>query len=230
MRISDVNRLIALIAIVGSIGVAAYGQSAAAAGADTLSGRYEGTAKSEGAEAPVTLDIKREGDRITGRAVSRDTVAEIAEATFSEGTLTVKFVEGKGLLTAKVDGDKIIGDWVNGARKGTVELKKVTTVAAESGSENLSGEWDAIADANGQPFPFLLTLKVDGDKVSGGSSSQLGDSPISSGSWKDGQLSFTLDSANGAISMTATVIEGKLSGMFDYAGQLQGKWVAVRKK
>jgi hypothetical protein len=29
--------------------------------------------------------------------------------------------------------------------------------------------------------------------------------------------------------MSATVIEGKLSGEFDYAGQLQGKWVAQRK-
>jgi hypothetical protein len=29
--------------------------------------------------------------------------------------------------------------------------------------------------------------------------------------------------------MSATVIEGKLSGEYDYAGQLQGKWVAVRK-
>jgi hypothetical protein len=29
--------------------------------------------------------------------------------------------------------------------------------------------------------------------------------------------------------MSATVVEGKLSGDFDYAGQLSGKWVAVRK-
>jgi hypothetical protein len=29
--------------------------------------------------------------------------------------------------------------------------------------------------------------------------------------------------------MTAVVVEGKLSGDFDFAGQLQGKWVAVKK-
>jgi hypothetical protein len=29
--------------------------------------------------------------------------------------------------------------------------------------------------------------------------------------------------------MSAKVIDGKLSGEFDYSGQLQGKWVAVRK-
>jgi hypothetical protein len=29
--------------------------------------------------------------------------------------------------------------------------------------------------------------------------------------------------------MSATVVEGKLLGQFDYAGQLQGKWAAVKK-
>ena len=87
-----------------------------------------------------------------------------------------------------------------------------------------------MADAQGQPFPFLLTLKVDGEKVTGGSSSQLGDSTISTGSWKDGKLNFLLDSSNGAITMSATVVDGKLTGEFDYAGQMQGKWVAIKKK
>jgi hypothetical protein len=95
---------------------------------------------------------------------------------------------------------------------------------------NLSGDWDAVADANGQPFPFALTLKVEGEKVTGGSSSQLGESTLKDGVWKDGHLSFVLEGQNGAISMTATVVDGKLAGEFDYAGQLQGKWVAVRKQ
>ena len=116
-----------------------------------------------------------------------------------------------------------------------MELKKVAAAAATAapaaapGAVNLNGQWDAIADANGQPFPFSLTLKVDGENVSGGSSSQIGDATIKSGSWKDGRLSFQLEGQNGTITLTATVIEGKLSGEFDYAGQLQGKWVAARK-
>jgi len=35
---------------------------------------------------------------------------------------------------------------------------------------------------------------------------------------------------HGDIVMAATVVEGKLTGEFDYSGQLQGKWVAVRKQ
>jgi hypothetical protein len=121
-----------------------------------------------------------------------------------------------------------------------MELKKVTPAASAAPATaavaapatapvNLTGEWDAVADANGQPFPFLLVLKVDGENVTGSSSSQLGEATMKSGSWKGGKLVFQLEGENGVISMSAVVIEGKLSGEFDYAGQLQGKWVAVKK-
>src|SRR6185312_17319105 len=96
--------------------------------------------------------------------------------------------------------------------------------SAPAAPVNLNGEWDAVADANGQPFPFLLTLKIDGENVTGNSSSQLGDATIKTGSWKDGKLAFQLEGQNGVITMSGTVVEGKLSGEFDYAGQLQGKW------
>ena len=103
------------------------------------------------------------------------------------------------------------------------------TVPTTAAPINLSGDWEAVADANGQPFPFLLTLKVEGEKVTGGSNSQLGEANIKEGSWKDGKLAFQLEGTNGIITMSATVIDGKLAGEFDYAGQLSGKWVAVRK-
>jgi hypothetical protein len=151
-------------------------------------------------------------------------------------TLTLNF--GKDAMFAgKVDGDKLVGDLMHGTEKVPVTLKKVTPAAAAPATPaapaadavNLNGQWDAVADANGQPFPFLLTLKIDGEKVSGNSSSQLGEATIKEGSWKDGKLVFSLEGSNGTIALSATVIEGKLSGEFDYAGQLQGKWVAVKK-
>lgn len=226
MKTSTVTKLITVVAVIGLSASFAFAQPAATPQADTLSGRYEGIAKLDGNDVPVTLEIKRDGSKVTGHGTSGQTTAEISEGTFVDGTLTLKFAGQAGTLTAKVNGDKITGDVVNGARKGTVELKKVAAPAPI----NLTGEWEAVADANGQPFPFALTLKVEGEKVTGSSSSQLGDSSISTGTWKDGQLTFTLEGQAGAITMTAAVIDGKLSGVFDYAGQMQGKWVAVKKK
>ena len=199
-----------------------------------VSGTYTGTAKTAGAaDTSLTLELKNEGGKITGNLkVGADSI-EISEATLADGKLSLKLgpVAKNGVLTAKVEGDKLTGEWISGSQKKTVELKKgaATTATAAPATVNLSGQWDAIADASGQPFPFLLTLKVEGEKVTGGSSSQLGESTIKDGSWKDGKLVFQLDGGQGVISLNATVVDGKLTGEFDYAGQFTGKWVAVKK-
>jgi hypothetical protein len=204
-----------------------------------LTGTYEGIVKMPNApEGKVSLELKSEGGKITGRAMHGPKTIEITEAKLENGTLTLRFDKDHGFV-GKIDGDKLVGEVNDGPQKFPLALKKVMPAAAAApaaapaaaapAADNLNGQWDAIADANGQPFPFLLTLKVEGDKVTGSSSSQLGDSVVKDGSWKDGKLAFQLEGQNGTISMSATVIEGKLSGEFDYAGQLQGKWVAQRK-
>jgi hypothetical protein len=200
---------------------------------DTLSGKYEGTVKTDGAaDEKVSLELKNDGGKITGRLMKGETAIDISEGTLAASKLSLKLgaAAKDGTVSAVVDGDKITGDWTAGTAKRTIELKKVTAAAAApAGVVNLDGEWDGVADAQGQPFPFVLVLKIDGENVSGSSSSQLGESQIKKGSWKDGKLVFELEGQNGLISMSATVIEGKLSGEFDFAGQLQGKWVAVKK-
>ena len=182
--------------------------------------------------------MKSEGAKVTGRAKHGDKNVDITEGKFENGTLTLVFDSKDHTFVGKVDGDKIVGEAGDGAQKIPIELKKVTPAAAATpapaaapaaGAADLNGQWEAVADANGQPFPFLLVLKVDGETVTGSSSSQLGESTVKSGTWKDGKLVFQLEGQNGTISMSATVIDGKLSGEFDYSGQLQGKWVAVKK-
>ena len=201
---------------------------------DTLSGKYEGTVKTAGAaDEKVSLELKNDGGKLTGRLMKGETAIDITEGTLAATKLSLKLgaAAKDGTVSAVVDGDKITGDWTAGSAKRTLELTKVTAAAAAApaSASNLSGEWDGVADAQGQPFPFVLVLKIDGENVTGSSSSQLGESQIKKGSWKDGKLVFELEGQNGVIAMSATVIEGKLSGEFDFAGQLQGKWVAVRK-
>jgi len=223
--------LLTLTFLLGSI--VAFAQ-----GTPDLTGTYEGIVKMPNMpEGKVSIELKSEGGKITGRAMHGPKTIDISEAKLENGTLTLRFDKDHA-FTGKVDGDKLVGEVSDGAQKFPIELKKVTPAAAAPAAApaaaapaavNLNGQWDAIADANGQPFPFLLTLKVEGDKVTGSSSSQLGESVVKDGSWKDGKLAFQLEGQNGTISMSATVIEGKLSGDFDYAGQLQGKWVAQKK-
>ena len=197
--------------------------------ADQFAGNYKGTAKMSSGEMDVTLEIRSANGKISGRAVSTGTEYEITSGQVVDGKLTLKFgTADPSSLVLQQREDKLVGDWIHGDQKGTVELKKIA--AEPSLAEFLTGQWDATADANGQPFPFSLTLKVDGEKVSGSSTSELGTSPITTGTWKDGKLVFVLESSNGQIGMVATIVDGKLVGDFDLAGQMTGKWAAVKKK
>lgn len=213
--------------------------ASAALAQDTLTGKYEGTLKTTGAaDEQVKFELKNDGGKITGRLLKGQSTIDISEGTLMESKLSLKLgaAAKEGTITGKVDGTKITGDWVAGATKKSFEVTKVQpaagatpATAAAGEAVNLSGQWDGVADAQGQPFPFLLTLKIDGESVTGSSSSQLGESQIKTGTWKDGKLMFELEGQNGVITMSAVVVEGKLSGEFDFAGQLQGKWVAVKK-
>lgn len=222
--------LLTLTFLLGSIAAFAQGPN--------VTGTYEGMVKMpNGSEAKLSLELKSEGTKVTGHAQHGDRKIDITEGKFENGTLTLVFDSKDHTFVGKVDGDTIKGEAGDGAQKIPLELKKVTPAAAAApatpaapaaGAFNLTGQWDAVADANGQPFPFLLTLKVDGETVTGGSSSQLGEATLK-GTWKDGKLVIQVDGQNGTINMSATVIDGKLSGEYDYSGQLQGKWVAIRK-
>ena len=219
--------------LLGATVAFAQGSPALPASMDKLAGNYEGTVK--GQTEKVRLELKPADGKL-GRLQVGEKTYDVTEGLIGDGTFSLGL--GKdGKLTGKMNGDLLTGDLLLGSEKKAIELKKVpaetaaatATVAAGRGEVDLSGQWEAVADANGQPFPFLLTLKIEGEKVSGNSSSQLGEASIKEGSWKDGKLAFSLENQNGVITMSATVIEGKLSGEFDYAGQLQGKWVAVKK-
>ena len=190
-----------------------------------LTGKYEGTAKGPNGDVQVTLDIVDEAGKFSGGVTTPRGIYKVVKGQMVEGLLSLELNADPSVakLTVRQKDDMLVGALSVDGRTGPVELRRVTT-------DELSGVWDAAADAQGQAVPFTLTLKLDGEKVTGGSSSQLGDSTISSGVWKDGKLAIVLDGANGQVALIATLIDGKLAGDFDYAGQMQGKWVAVKKK
>jgi hypothetical protein len=191
----------------------------------TLAGKYEGTAKGPDGELHLTLDLVDDGGKISGQVTSAHGVYKIVKAQMAAGVLTLE-AEGsnsKGKLTLRQKDDALSGDFMADGKTGAVEFRRAA-------KDEISGEWEAVADAQGQPFPFSLSLKLDGEKVTGSSTSQLGTSNISTGVWKDGKLAVMLESGSGQIALVATIVEGKLSGDYDYAGQASGKWVAQKKK
>ena len=193
--------------------------------AASLAGKYEGTAKGPEGDVQVSLDLADDAGKLSGRVTTPRGVYDVQKGQMVEGLLSLELA-GKGSvakLTLRQKDDKLAGELSVDGKKGPIELKRIP-------KDEVSGEWDAAADAQGQAFPFTLILKLEGDKVTGSSSSQLGNSTISSGSWKDGKLAVILDGGNAQTALIATMVDGKLVGDYDYGGQLQGKWVAAKKK
>ena len=208
---------------------------------DTLSGKYEGVAKSDQmGDIPLTVEIKNDNGKITGKIDTPQGPAAITSGTFDNGKIVMKFDAGgnEGTVTAMLAGDKISGKWELAGQGGALELKKAGMAAAapaaspaapSAAGDPISGEWDASADAQGTAIPFTLKLKLEGDKVTGSSDSAQGSAPLSKGTFVAGKISFSLETPNGAIGMTGTVKDGKIVGDFDFAGQMTGKWEAKKK-
>lgn len=212
---------------------------------DTVSGKYEGIAKSQAlGDLPITVEIKNDNGKLTGKIDSAQGSLPITSGSYADGRVNLKFDAGgnEGTVNAQLKDGKITGEWSLAGQTGTLELKKAGAVAGESkpaepkkeaasaAGDPISGEWDAAADVQGQSFPFTLKLKLSGEAVSGESSSGQGNATISKGSWTGGKLSIAIDTPNGTVSLTGTVKEGKVTGDFDFAGQMQGKWEATKKK
>ena len=192
----------------------------------SFAGKYEATVKGETGEQKITLEGLEDGGKFSGSLTTARGSFKIIKGQLVDGLLTLEIERpggGSGPWKLRQDGVNLNAMFSEAGKDMTVEFRRIV-------ADEISGEWDAVADASGQPFPFALTLKLDGEKVTGSSVSQLGDSNISEGSWKAGKLAVILEGGSGKIALAATMIEGKLSGDYDYAGQLQGKWVAIRKK
>lgn len=194
--------------------------------ASSFAGKYDGTVTGDSGEQKIILDIAEVAGKFSGTLTTARGSFKIVKGQVAEGALTLEIERpggGSGTMTLRKNGGKLTAAFSEAGKNVSVELRKVI-------ADDISGEWDAVADTSGQPFPFTLTLKLEGEKVTGSSVSQLGNSNISEGSWKDGKLAVILDGGSGKIALAATMIDGKLSGDYDYLGQLQGKWVAIRKK
>ena len=117
--------LLALTVLFGSIVAFAQGSMA-----PDLSGTYEGIVKMPGApEGKVSLELKNDGGKISGRAIHGPKTVEITEAKLENGTLTVRFDQDHAYV-ARVDGDKLVGEVSDGPKKFPLELKKVSATAA----------------------------------------------------------------------------------------------------
>lgn len=204
-----------VVAVMVTVSVAAQSES--------FAGKFEGTLKDESGEQKLSVEIVEAAGKYSGTLTTIRRSFKILSGQVADGILKLEIERPggtSGVMSFRKSGNDLVATFTEAGKELTVNLHRVI-------ADEISGDWDAVADAQGQPFPFTLALKLDGENVTGSSDSQLGHGTVTKGTWKDGKLAVVLD---GNITLVATIIEGKLSGEYDFAGQTSGKWVAIKKK
>jgi len=208
-----------------------------------IAGKYEGVAKSQAiGEIPLKVEIKNQAGKLSGTIDTAQGALAITSGTYAaDGKIVMKFDAGgtEGTVTAKPMGDKIVGEWEMGGQTGTIELRKVGAMAATASPAPSSApaaastlgaktDWEAWAEVDGQKLDFTMSLKLDGQTVTGETNSAMGTGTIK-GTFVGDKLTFVLDAGGAQINMSAVLKEGKLIGEFDLPGQAKGKWEAKKK-
>lgn len=96
-------------------------------------------------------------------------------------------------------------------------------------ADAISGAWDAVLITDDNNRQLTLTLKLEGNKVTGSfESSHLGSGAVKDGSWVNNKLTITMETSHAPLTLTGALQNGKLAGEWD-AGHMQGKWEAKKK-
>jgi hypothetical protein len=104
----------------------------------------------------------------------------------------------------------------------------------QKAAPSIAGKWTLTTVTQNGPLVSTMDLKLDGTKVSGTISSQMGDAAIG-GDYADGRLTFsiTMQTNNGAIDIAfsgALKDNGTLAGTLSYGGGSALEWTAERVK
>jgi len=244
---------IASFALVACLAVPA----AAAAQTSDASGTWNASISTQNGTQAATLKLQKSGDKMTGTIASDMGQTEV-EAQVKDKTLTVWFnfpANGNIIpieMTGTLDGDSVKGSFMAGGSpagdwsatrakdakdtKDTKDAKDAKAPPAASGNANLAGDWNISLQLDTITATPALTLKQEGDKLTGEyTSQQYGKFPVT-GTVKGTEMTFSVSmsvegNAINAVYTGVVQADGSLKGSVDIAGgAMAGSFTAVKKK
>jgi hypothetical protein len=226
--------------------------AAAAQSTDAL-GTWNASFNTQNGVIAATLKLQKSGEKITG-TIASDQGESPVEAQVKDKTLTVWFTysaNGNAIpieMTGTVDGDSAkgtmtaggspAGDWTATRAKDAKDAKGATDTKAPAASANanLTGDWNVSLQLDTITATPSLSLKQDGDKLTGEyTSQQYGKFPVT-GSVKGTEMTFSVSMSVEGNAITAVYTgvvqaDGSLKGSVDIGGgAMSGSFSATRKK
>jgi hypothetical protein len=249
-------RLFATFAFATLLAVPSFAQNGSAAAPDVL-GTWDATFNTQQGAIPAQIKLKKDGGKLVGTIASQMGEAPL-EAEVKDKTLSVWFnFNGQNgpvaiEMLGTIDGDKIkgtmtaagavAGDWSATRAKDPAAPSTSSTPPTQSAPSapstspaNLTGDWIATVDLSSMTATPAITLKQDGEKLTGEYvSAQYGKYAIT-GTVKGSDVTFwfAMSIEGSALNVTYTgTIEkdGSLKGSVNYGDMMSGTFVASKKK
>jgi thiol-disulfide isomerase/thioredoxin len=178
-----------------------------------------------GEEVAFTVEVKREGDQISGSLVNGEERTPSTSGSIEEKTLKLRFDFYDGELTAEIDGDEMRGTFDRQWQKQTLKRELRATRQREgalhqrpgaSNSQDISGEWVLrVGDAPKQRF-WRATFKQRQGEVRGTIIPVSGDWGEITGTLENDQLKLNrFDGINSRVLKARLTPQGKLEGYVD---------------
>jgi hypothetical protein len=233
-----IKTVAAVVCVLAMVPVAAQAQDA--------SGKWEATFYTQQGPLPATVVLKKDGEKLTGTVTSQQ--GELAVAGTQKGSdiaLSATLDMGNGpvtiSITGKQDGDSMTGsvdfagqaqaDW--GAKRAPAAGSGGGASAGDAKAVDLTGTWVLELKTAGGGGTPTVTLKQEGEKLSGQYSSQMvGEAPVT-GSVKGSDFTFQFNaSIQGntiAIVYTGTVDGDTMKGTVKLGDLGEGTFTGKRK-
>lgn len=222
-----------------AVAVPAVTAAPAAAG---VAGTWNCISVTPNGDLALTLELKQEGDKVSGTIGSDRGTIPIQAASFKENKL--QFDLDLGGTVYRVEGIlkeiKIEGKWYPAAggeggsfsatRKAAGTAPAGTPLPAAATPGGIEGSWNSVAVTSDGNLPFQVVFKGAGDALSGEIMMPDGTMSVKKLSFVDNKLSFEVDYMGGTYRIEAILANGKLTGKWSAVnGTDTGAWSAERK-
>jgi thiol-disulfide isomerase/thioredoxin len=196
---------------------------------------YAALVPTEGHEVSFGLQLERKGKDLSAALVNGSIESPFTSAAWTDGSLTLEMQHLDGKLTARLEGERLVGSYVRIGAAGAVEIPFVATrrPPAESvppkGAPAIDGEWGISLGTGERSERLLGVFRQAKGRVIGSALSASGDYGPLHGSWDGERLVLTTFDGFFVYRFEARrQKDGSLAGEFRSRAAAPIPWTAVK--
>ncbi len=212
----------------------AGGLSAAGSGAV---GSWDSVAVTPGGDLRAVLDVKQEGEGLTGAVSSDMGSIPVSAVTFKDGKFHFEIEVGGTVyaVDAELQEGALKGKWAplggeTGGEWSATRRVAEPSPAAAPAAASLAGNWDALVESPDGQLSFEMQLQQAGESISGQLVDPDGSIALQKATFSGDKLSFDVEYMGGLYRIDLTLEGTRLSGKWTaVSGTESGKFSAQKK-